>query len=190
MNYNERCKNLVASVENISQNEMEEIFKMIHTHGCSYTRNNNGLFINLAWIPEDLLKELEQYVKFCTRSQTELKKYELICDVLNSKLREDSANSKDVILHVNINAMPPIQNIEDIQDIDQIAVVSNLDDFEETEIKTDPLLVDPDNENDIEKPGSKISSSMKYALLKKRYAKLGTFNNNIENDLKRESYIL
>jgi hypothetical protein len=72
-NKNERCKQLIASIENISQNEMEEIFKMIHNHGCDYTRNNNGLFINLTWIPDELLKELEQYVKFCNRSQTELR---------------------------------------------------------------------------------------------------------------------
>ena len=63
--HNERCKQLVTAVENISENEMEEIFKMIHSHGCTYTRNNNGLFINLTWISEDLLTELEHYVKFC-----------------------------------------------------------------------------------------------------------------------------
>jgi hypothetical protein len=92
-NKNERCKQLISSVENVSQNEIEEIFKMIHSHGCDYTRNNNGLFINLTWIPDELLEELEQYVKFCNRSQTELKKYESICDVLNIKLREDSSQS-------------------------------------------------------------------------------------------------
>ena len=46
LNHNDRCKQLVNAVDNISQNEMEEIFKMIHNHGCSYTRNNNGLFIS------------------------------------------------------------------------------------------------------------------------------------------------
>ena len=42
-----------------------------------------------------------------------------------------------------------------------------------------------------EKAGSKISSSMKFALLKKRYAKMSIINiNNIENDLKQENYII
>ena len=65
LSYNERCKKLVSAVENISQNEMEEIFKMIHNYGCNYTRNNNGLFVNLTWIPEELLIKLEKYVNFC-----------------------------------------------------------------------------------------------------------------------------
>jgi hypothetical protein len=218
----ERCKQLVAAVENISQNEMEEIFKMIHNHGCAYTRNNNGLFINLAWIPEELLKELEQYVKFCNRSQTELKKYESICDVLNTKLREDSAYSKEqkiidkdnILLQVNINkdteriiindkinkitntlsnttltnniSEIDINNGIDIDEIDDIKPSSTLD--PESEILTENLeLID----EVIEKSGSKISSSMKYSLLKKRYAKVNILNtNNIENDLKQEPFIL
>lgn len=213
-NHAERCKQLVAAVENISQNEMEEIFKMIHNHGCAYTRNNNGLFINLAWIPEELLKELEQYVKFCNRSQTELKKYESICDVLNTKLREDSAYSKEqkiidkdnILLQVNINRDTEriiindkisstlnnnslendINNGIDIDEIDDIKPLQNLD--PESEILTENLDI---NEEVIEKSGTKISSSMKYSLLKKRYAKVNILNtNNIENDLKQEQYIL
>jgi hypothetical protein len=174
----ERCKHFVTAVENISENEMEEIFKMIHSHGCTYTRNNNGLFINLTWISEELLSELEQYVKFCKRSQTELKKYESLCHVLNNKLREDQ--TKDVILNLDIkideNTFPNIQEIDNDEIIDNIG--KNIPVEEELEAELE------------EKVGSKISSSMKFALLKKRYAKIGLFQTNtIENDLKLEDYI-
>ena len=188
LDHNDRCKQLVALIENISQNEMEEIFKMIHNHGCSYTRNNNGLFINLRWIPEDLLTELEQYVKFCGRSQTELKKYESICHILNSKLREDANNSqqdKNISLHLNLKKEldPEVNEIDLNIDI-------NDDDVELNSINDSKEIIDIADEI-IEKPGSKISSSMKFALLKKKYAKITINNiNNIENDLKQESYII
>jgi hypothetical protein len=169
--HNERCKQLVTAVENISENEMEEIFKMIHSHGCTYTRNNNGLFINLTWISEDLLTELEHYVKFCKRSQTELKKYESLCHVLNNKLRETSKTDDDIILtlDIKINENLPEIDVPVNEDIDAIE-----NDLEITE----------------EKIGTKISSSMKFSLLKKKYAKIGSFQTNtIENDLKLEEYI-
>jgi hypothetical protein len=169
--HNERCKQLVTAVENISENEMEEIFKMIHSHGCTYTRNNNGLFINLTWISEDLLTELEHYVKFCKRSQTELKKYESLCHVLNNKLRETSKTDDDIILtlDIKINENLPEIDVPVNEDIDAIE-----NDLETTE----------------EKIGTKISSSMKFSLLKKKYAKIGSFQTNtIENDLKLEEYI-
>ena len=194
VDHNERCKQLVTAIEKISQNELEEIFKMIHNHGCSYTRNNNGLFINLRWIPEELLLELEQYVKFCSRSQTELKKYESICHVLNTKLREDANNShedKNISLHLNLNLKEELKpdvndviedNVDDIdEDINELELTNTVNNSKEKE-QIDEIT---------EKAGSKISSSMKFALLKKRYAKMSIINiNNIENDLKQENYII
>jgi hypothetical protein len=185
-NKNERCKQLISSIENISQNEMEEIFKMIHNHGCDYTRNNNGLFINLTWIPDELLKELEQYVKFCNRSQRELQKYESICDVLNTKLREDSSNSK--IIREQKNKLPVKPDLS-VPIIDENIIHPNIDETIEADI-TEHIHNNEEEANiaDIEKT-SKISSSMKFAILKKRYSKIGILNtNNIENDLKKEIY--
>ena len=57
----ERCKKIISEIDLLSQTEIEEIFKMIHNYGCNYTRNNNGLFVNLTWIPEELLIKLEKY---------------------------------------------------------------------------------------------------------------------------------
>lgn len=183
LSYNERCKKLVSAVENISQNEMEEIFKMIHNYGCNYTRNNNGLFVNLTWIPEELLIKLEKYVNFCSRSQTELKKYESICDILNTKLKETAVNCKEdenISLQLNINLQEINTVNDDINTEETVGI--NEDDIEEKEIT---------NEEIVEKQGSKISSSMKYSLLKKKYAKVCIINtNSIENDLKQEHYII
>jgi len=169
----DRCKQVIAAVEKVSQNEMEEIFKMIHSHGCTYTRNNNGLFINLAWISEELLIELENYIKFSKRSHTELKKYDSICHVLNNKINEDLKNSsKNTQIVLDISLMSPIDN-----DIEE-NVIENIEEEESTEDVIE------------EKNGSKISSSMKFSLLKKKYAKICTFQtNNIENDLQQERYI-
>lgn len=209
MSHNERCKNLVTAIEKISQNEMEEIFKMIHSYGCSYTRNNNGLFINLTWIPEELLQKLEQYVKFCNRSHTELKKYESICDVLNTKLKETNpeTNKTDTSIHIPLSTQTLSSTLTQTQTQASTSTQSKLD----SETKKEPVIlqmnynVDELDENEVinndeneidtevetEKTVNKVSSSMKFSLLKKRYSKLSNLNTNlIETDLKQEQYIL
>lgn len=90
MDTTERYRKLVAAVDCLSEMETEEIFKMIHNYGCNYTKNNNGVFVNLVWIPEELLAQLERYVEFCNKSDIEIRKYESLCDVLNTKLQVDN----------------------------------------------------------------------------------------------------
>jgi len=160
----ERCKKLVHEIESLSQTEIEEIFKMIHKYNNSYTKNNNGIFVNLSWIPLELLEQLEQYIKFCNRSLCELKKYESICDVLNSNINENTLVSTNKKNKKNI------------------VCTSN------EEIHT----IDEDNIGEIENQSlSRISSSLRFSLLKKKFSKVAIQNNiNCENDLKIEEFII
>lgn len=171
--HSERCKKLANTVQFLSQTELEEMFKMIHENNCEYSKNNNGIFVNLAWIPLKLLEQLEQYVLFCNKSGTELKKYESLCDVLNKKLQTDkhttahgthgsaSAVARKNHSHATVNRKDvAIENVEQ----------------EDSEV--------------YEKTLNKISSSMKFTLLKKKLAKVNTQNIINENELKTEDYIL
>jgi len=52
------------------RNFEKEMFKMIHENNCEYSKNNNGIFVNLAWIPLKLLEQLEQCNMYCNNSGT------------------------------------------------------------------------------------------------------------------------
>ena len=82
----ERCRKIAAAVETLSQTESEELFRILHKHRFDYTRNNHGVFINLSWVPDVVLSQMEEYIQFCHQSKHELRKYESICDALNTKL--------------------------------------------------------------------------------------------------------
>jgi len=86
---------IVTAVEKLSDNEKEEIFKMIHNYGCNYTKNNNGIFVNLAWLSTELLYKIEKYIEFCTKSEIEIKKYESLCDIFNNKLNTDNKHDHE-----------------------------------------------------------------------------------------------
>ena len=49
------CKNIKNNVSLLSQNELNEIFKILHKNDSKYTKNNNGIFVNLNWLDNDIL---------------------------------------------------------------------------------------------------------------------------------------
>lgn len=164
----ERCRKIAAAVESLSQMEMEELFRIIHDpRRTCYTRNNHGVFINLAWISEDLLKKIEEYVQFCHRSHHELKKYESICDVLNSKLAlVPNVTIKDTLLATK-----------------NVRMVCNSSAFENAGL----TVTGGSKTGNMQ---SKVSSSMRFYLLKKKYAKISGGTQNLENDLRAEEYVV
>jgi len=153
----ERCKKLALAVEFLSQTELEEMFRMIHEHKCEYSKNNNGIFVNLAWIPIKLLEELEQYVLFCNKSGNELKKYESLCDILNKQLKIDKTENEPSNKKKQMKEKE--KEKEEIEDI-------------------------------YDKSTSKVSSSMRFTLLKKKLAKVNLQNAINENELKTDCYIV
>lgn len=90
MNKIDLCKAIQANVSKLTESENLELFKIILDTKANYTKNNNGIFLNLNWIEEELLLKINNYILFCIKSQNEISKYELMKTLLN-----DSINTKD-----------------------------------------------------------------------------------------------
>lgn len=73
-----RLKKVVMSVQQLSDTELEELFRMIQQKQCPYTCNNHGVFLNLSWISEETLFEIEQFIAYCDQARSELERYENI----------------------------------------------------------------------------------------------------------------
>ena len=90
MNKIDICKAIQANGSKLTESENLELFKIILDTKANYTKNNNGIFLNLNWIEEELLLKINNYILFCIKSQNEISKYELMKTLLN-----DSINTKD-----------------------------------------------------------------------------------------------
>lgn len=157
----ERCKRVVNAIRELSQTEIDELFKLLHKDQCMYTQNNNGIFFNLSWVSEETMSKIEQFIEFCHQSTKELVKYESLCDVLNHTMYD--------------------QHKEPVEKINKPA---------KTKQKTNKEIAD---EVELEKKNivsAKITSSMKFYLLKKKFSKPLSMITNYENDLMTEDYIL
>jgi hypothetical protein len=72
MNKIDLCKTIQANVYKLTDNENLELFKIILDTNANYTKNNNGVFLNLNWIDEDLLNKMNNYIIFFIKSQNEI----------------------------------------------------------------------------------------------------------------------
>ena len=90
MNKLELCRKIKKELDNLNQNELEEVFKIIYKTNNNYSKNNEGVIINLSWINEEILEQIYDYIKFCIKSHNEINKYEILCnnfsDVINNKV--------------------------------------------------------------------------------------------------------
>jgi hypothetical protein len=158
MDRQERCRKLVTAINQLGQTQLEELFRLLYSNKCTYTKNTNGVFINLSWIPDSLLDVMEQYIAFCNQSKTEVCKYESLCEALNRNMHSSAQEDMDTV----------------------------------TSSKSHATQSDASAVSTAVASGTRVSSSMKFYLLKKRFSKQNVFGVNgiTKNDLKPESYII
>ena len=53
----EKYREIERKIKQLSSTQIEELFKILTKNNCKYTLNNNGVFLNLSWLEEDLLKK-------------------------------------------------------------------------------------------------------------------------------------
>jgi len=153
MNKIEICKQIQGSIKKLSDNEIMEIFKIISLSNSNYTKNNNGIFLNLNWVDDETLQKIHNYICFCIKSQNEISKYEMMKTLLNDSIKYKETEIENIV------------------------------------IKNDIIEI---SSNNILSSKQKISSSMKFYLLKKKFLKQNsiTVNYITENELSYENYLL
>lgn len=136
------CKKIKDNINLLNQTELEEIFKMIYKSNNNYSKNINGININISNLDETLLIEIDNYINFCIKSHNEIIKYENIC---NSYIDVINKDKEEVLTEIN----EPLKNKQ------------------------------------------KISSYMKFYLLKKKFTKnLNSPMNKIDKYLTHEEYLI
>lgn len=132
-------------IEKFSMFEYQEIYNIIKKSNSVYSKNINGIFIDLQRVDSDIIDQIYKYIIFVNKLTKNINDYE---------------NIKNDIIKNNFNT------IEDIEDVK----IENI--VEIIEESTFPIIK------------NKVSSTMKFYILKKKLTKpMSIFNNQIENNL-------
>ena len=124
--------------------EYQEIYKIIKSNNSNYSKNINGIFIDLQRLEIGIIDQIHTYIMYCNKLNKNINEYEDI---------------KNTIIKTNF------QTIEGIDDVQIETVVVE----EECSL---PIIK------------NKVSSTMKFYILKKKLTKTSSiFNNQIKNNL-------
>ena len=91
------CKKIQNDISLLSQNELNEIFKILFNNDSKYTQNNNGIFVNLNWLEYDIILQINNYIDFCIKSHKEIKKHEIMKNMYNENLNKKKMEVEDII---------------------------------------------------------------------------------------------
>lgn len=169
----ERLLSLVESIQQLNATEYEEMFKLLYQNKCEYTRNNNGIFLNLSWLDKTLLEKLELFVEFCKASRREIQHYESICKNLSQNIQDKYTHTSSIsaLQEKGIVVSPGTAVTATAADAD-----ADTETIKKSYMSSLAIL--------------KNTSAMKFYLLKKKYAKNSVFDQNIQNDLEKEAVLL
>lgn len=62
-------KNLRNLIDNIDEFHHKKIFDIIKKHNMNYSKNKNGIFVNMNTLSDDVLKELKEYLKYINKQE-------------------------------------------------------------------------------------------------------------------------
>ena len=91
------CKKIQNDISLLSQNELNEIFKILYNNESKYTQNNNGIFVNLNWLEYDIILQINNYIDFCIKSHKEIKKHEIMKNMFNENLNKKKMEIEDIV---------------------------------------------------------------------------------------------
>ena len=64
-------------IDNLSEDEMTEIFKIIKNNNEKYSTNKNGIFINLSTLKKNTIQEISNFLYFCDNNNKAIIEEEL-----------------------------------------------------------------------------------------------------------------
>ena len=106
------CKKIQNDISLLSQNELNEIFKILFNNDSKYTQNNNGIFVNLNWLEYDIIVQINNYIDFCIKSHKEIKKHEIMKNMYNDNLNKKKMEVDDILDNNDSKEVVPENNVK------------------------------------------------------------------------------
>ena len=148
MNIQTQINFIKNEIEKCSTIEYQEIYNIIRKSDSNYSKNINGVFIDLQKLDKNVVLQIYNYITFCTKLNKNIIDYETI---------------KNEIIQNNFQ----FNQEEENNTLDNDEIIE-----ESTEETAAPVIK------------NKVSSTMKFYILKKKLTKpLSVFNGQIKDNL-------
>lgn len=87
---------LKERIENLNKFHQVEILKLLKTDDtCTLNENKNGIFINLTSLNDKIIYEIEKYLEYVQKQETQLSETETQKSILTNTFFKDNKDNKD-----------------------------------------------------------------------------------------------
>jgi len=76
MKKNDILSNLRNEINKLEKRQHVEILRLLTKNNVHYSENRNGIFVNMILLDEDVISELNNYIKYIKRQEKQLNKIE------------------------------------------------------------------------------------------------------------------
>jgi hypothetical protein len=140
-------KKLLELVKNLSNIEYNEIFNIIQENNCPYSGNNNGIFINLQNVNDDIIDKIFIFLEFIKQKKEELNEKDFVLENIKKDIQVN------VIEHFDNKINNTSKNETVLSDDDRDDEKNNSDKY---------LCFSSDEDNDLENKLSLKKKKNKY----------------------------
>ncbi len=71
-----KLKNLKDKIEGIGLFHQNEILRILHNNNISINENKNGVFINLSYVPDNVIDVITNYMTYVSKQECQLNEIE------------------------------------------------------------------------------------------------------------------
>lgn len=80
----ENMKKIVESIQSMDKFDQMEILKILVNNSCKINENKSGVFVNLTLLPQNVLDEMREYIRYIKFKQDSIDTFET--KKLNTKI--------------------------------------------------------------------------------------------------------
>ena len=72
-------KNLQKQIGELTEHEQTEIYRLFVKYDCKYTKNNNGVFINMNTLSPEVIDEIKKLIEYSNNNiQLEIERTNIV----------------------------------------------------------------------------------------------------------------
>ena len=72
-------KNLQKQISELTEHEQTEIYRLFVKYDCKYTKNNNGVFINMNTLSPEVIDEIKKLIEYSNNNiQLEIERTNIV----------------------------------------------------------------------------------------------------------------
>lgn len=86
-------RKLIETINHMAEPDHEQVFRILHEHGCRYTQNANGVFVNMAHVPYECMQKVQQFVQYWTDQNRHIEQSELARVEWQQVMQKDGGTS-------------------------------------------------------------------------------------------------